>query len=751
MRNYVCRRVWLVGVLALSFCWVPGSGVAQGFTGERVYEQVSPTFKGGYGVGTLKMISPTGDAAAFDALGVFAHTPWNPGLELHYIAHRVEGVGWVTESLQPPPPFFTPEDFSANLELAIAGGPAGARKAGEEGTGTVTLVHKTDLPDTAVQSNGSLVSANWEPFNTELEVLEFESRLQTIEGRSSDLCHEFDWAKVHGTVALYDLSRDCHGGEPPLRIVNVDNAGAVITPQCPAEIGAGAYYGGQQVNRYKALSADGATVFFTANVVSGIPTGSCSAHGQQLFVRLGGEKTLEVSRPLGESCGEVPCPAAPSRPNAYFKGASEDGSRVFFTTDASLAEGDKDTSNDLYLASLGCGAGAPGCGVSERQVVSLTQVSLDPHPGEAAEMVGVVRVAPDGSRVYFVAHGVLSEAANAEGGVAVAGAENMYVYDVEDKQTAFITDLCSGPATSGNVEDTSCPPNLESQVGGAARNDTGLWQADPEAQTTRDGGVLVFASYGRLVKGDADSARDVYRYDASSGSLIRVSIGEEGYDSNGNDEFDASVRAAGAVAGGYASTGLELDERAVSDDGTRIVFSSAGPLSPRAVNGLENVYEWSAQGGPGGRVSMISGGASPNNDEDPIVSPSGRDVFFITTQGLVAGDTDGLRDVYDARFEGGFPPVAAPRLACSSDACQGPLSNPAPLLVPGGAVQAPGENYARPPVKKTTKKKKKGKAGPRGSARRRRRSRRSRVARGSRTGRVRVARARVSAGNGGVW
>ena len=62
-------------------------------------------------------------------------------------------------------------------------------------------------------------------------------------------------------------------------------------------------------------------------------------------------------------------------------------------------------------------------------MTSLTQVSHDPRAGEAAEVQGVLRVAPDGSRAYFVARGVLSEAPNAQGAVAVKGADNLYVYD----------------------------------------------------------------------------------------------------------------------------------------------------------------------------------------------------------------------------------------------------------------------------------------------------------------------------------
>ena len=82
-------------------------------------------------------------------------------------------------------------------------------------------------------------------------------------------------------------------------------------------------------------------------------------------------------------------------------------------------------------------------------------------------------------------------------------------------------------------------------------------------------------------------------------------------------------------------------------------------------------------------------------DSEPVITPSGRDLFFKTSAGLVKEDTDGAPDIYDARIGGGFPVAEAPVERCEGDACQGPLTNPAPLLVPGSAVQASGENASR--------------------------------------------------------
>jgi hypothetical protein len=221
----------------------------------------------------------------------------------------------------------------------------------------------------------------------------------------------------------------------------------------------------------------------------------------------------------------------------------------------------------------------------------------------------------------------------------------------------------------------------------------------------------VFSSYGQLVtsgrQADTDNASDVYRYDAESGVLDRVSVGEAGYHSNGNgsdnvrENADATIR---ARAG-----------RAVSEDGSRIVFTSAEPLSSSVSNGLVNAYEWHKQPGSSeGRVSLVSTGSDEEGVSDVVITPSGGDVFFVTAQGLVGQDTDGAPDVYDAHIctpsAPCFPSPPSEPEPCSGDACQGPLTNPAPLLVPGSVSRAPGENLvqpakAKPKKKKPTKKK----------------------------------------------
>jgi hypothetical protein len=724
MRSWGFLVVVLV-VLVLGVCCCV-SGSALGLGSDRVYEMVSPPFKGGYGANAIERVSSDGDGVVFNSLGAFAGSPSSlTGTGNAYLARR-GGLEWSTIPLVPPAAIAPQAGLvavSPNLDSVLYRVKVGPN----EGVATLFgenefLVHRTDMPDTAT---------NWELVGMVLKG-PYEQRFDiNFQDSSADLSHIVFasdpvplLAKAEGTSGqLYEL---VGGSMPVLRLVGVNNKGGVISALCPVILGSHS----NRISPLNPISANGGEVFFSTNVVPG--SSACEddhSDPKQLFVRVSGSRTLEVSRPLdtaepfggcvgevGGVAGEVPCKGAGGRASAEFDGASSDGSVVFFTTAAQLVGEDRDSGNDLYMARIGCPGGVQECesDPGRKEVLSLVQVSHDPTGGEAS-VQGVVSVAPDGSHVYFVARGDLSspverEVLVGEGrAVPQAGADNLYAYDSMTENVSFVTDLCSGPGLSGEVVDGACPAGLGEYLG--ARNDMGLWLLRThESQTTDDGRFLVFSSYGRLVASDGDSARDVYRFDAGTGVLARVSLGEDGADANGNGEFDAGISG-------------ELDQRAVSNDGSRVVFTSAEPLSERAVNGLSNVYEWDGGSGEGeGRVSLVSSGSANESVTRTVISSGGGDLFFVTSQGLVPQDTDGAVDVYDARLDGGFPQAPAEGRPCEGDACQGPLTNPAPLLVAGSVSQAPGGNFGhsvKPVIKKKVRREKKAK-GSKGKVRRRR-------------------------------
>jgi hypothetical protein len=696
-------------LLATALTAAPALALPEG----RVYEMVSPPYKAGYPVEKLNAVAPDGESVAFSSQGSFDGVLSN-SIGSSYLARRSYPSGWSTTGLQPPSGLVG--DYSANLGYALAGTLLGPNVgwANIEGNETEYLLQPTDAPST---------STSWGVFGGIVLKRTDGRRFQALlQGSSGDLCHlvvgEAEGAflpEAEGTInQLYDLSRGCGGESSSLRLVGVRNRlgpseePEVIDRHCSVRLG-------REGNAFDAIAAGGAEIFFTTNVQPSSYSCGGSTDPAQLFVRLGAARTLEVSKPAAEACTEVPCPNAAKHAPAFFQGAAEDGSTAFFTTTEPLEPAtDKDEGNDLYMARFGCPGGREACPVAEREVTSLAQVS---RGGEPAEVQGVVKVAPDGSRVYFVARGVLSSEgpsnSQAQGAQPqpLRGADNLYVYDSATGGLAFLADLCSGPEASGAAGgDPRCPADLPAE----ARIDAELWSSfAPQAQTTADGRFLVFSTYAQLLRGDTDNARDVYRYDAQTRLLGRVSLGEAGYHENGNGHdngqdpggADAFLRDAGLNQGSTSET-HEMHTRAISEDGSRIVFQTAEPLSQAATNHLNNVYEWHKQEGwSEGRVSLVSGGSAPLGDGGAVITPDGRNIFFTTSEGLVPQDTDGVVDIYDARLEGGFPPPPGERQPCSSDACQGPLTNPAPLLVPGSASQAAGENLP-PPQKSATKGKK---------------------------------------------
>jgi DNA-binding beta-propeller fold protein YncE len=111
--------------------------------------------------------------------------------------------------------------------------------------------------------------------------------------------------------------------------------------------------------------------------------------------------------------------------------------------------------------------------------------------------------------------------------------------------------------------------------------------------------------------------------------------------------------------------------RTLTEDGD-VYFTSSAGLVPKDTNGLEDVYVYRR-----GRQSLISPGDAGHAARLGDISADGRDVFFITTQGLVAQDTDGQIDLYDARVGGGFASQNQNKpTPCVAEGCQPPAASP---------------------------------------------------------------------------
>ena len=414
---------------------------------------------------------------------------------------------------------------------------------------------------------------------------------------------------------------------------------------------------------YQAVSTSGKTLFFTAT-----PAGSAEVTiyarvdgggpGAHTVVVSGQSKEKECTTTKlckeSEECTTVKCTGSKALALgqaglALYQGASADGSKVFFTTKQELMNKDENAATDLYEYDL-----------------STNKLILISDGTEGHETKGVVRTSSDGSHVYFVENGKLASEVekpvtnqNLEGEEASEAGENLYGYDTVTKETKFVANASEG-------------------FGALVGKQTESIDKTRHAQTTPDGRYLVFSTPTKLV-GDTNCkgtcAQAAYRYDFQTRELTWVSQAAPGYgtEGEGKDSFIAPLP--GTLDGAEAS--INDWNRAVSEDGSYIIFTTGEKLQADDVNSAPDVYEWHA-----GEVHMISDGHDPFGVELNTNAPgtgvsgmsaSGSDVFFLTHSPLVGQDNDVLGDLYDARVGGGLPaPVAEP--SCSEDACQGPAS-----------------------------------------------------------------------------
>jgi hypothetical protein len=493
-----------------------------------------------------------------------------------------------------------------------------------------------------------------------------------------------------GSISTPSLYEYVGTGNSTPRLVGVDNEGKLIS-QC------GTLLGGVAGNRHNAMSIDGSVSVFTAKpACPGARNGpGAGPPVAELFARIGGTTTAAISEPSPNSgCATLPCRGAPPA-DANFEGASADGSKVFFTSTQQLLDSATEDSTAGDSANpesgSGCGgtAGANGCNLYEYDfnkpaAQRLALVSGGDSSGLGPEVQGVTAVSEDGSHVYFVAKGVL--AANAGAATdpitrllehAVAGTDNLYVYE----------------------RDASFPEGRTTFVATLAPSDSEQWGpgAGSAMNVTGNGRFLVFTSTADLTLGDTSTAPQVFRYDAATEQLVRVSVGEEGFNNNGN----TSVAVTGIPRPSFyhAVSPNTVPHPAVSNDG-RVVFSSSGGLTPQAINnqsGIQNAYEYNE-----GHVYLISDGRDAvidNNVQGVFVvgiSASGQDVLFLTHDQLVPQDGNTLPDIYDARSGGGFPPPVIPE-ACQGDPCQGQPGAPPGLATPASATFSGTGNLTPPP------------------------------------------------------
>ena len=638
----------------------------------RAYEQVTPVDKGGAedifptgggvegaGAGSIGETSEDGDQYLLDTDATLGEGGGGGGKN-SYVFSRGPG-GWATASAVAPglgvqslvPELFDPADLS-NIGVLAYVGSQGAETdeerahdylVGPAGGPYATVDHKAGEQETAEMVGGSADLSH--------VVLATEHQ-QLAPGDSS---------QDPGSKALYEWV----GGRYSL--VNVNTSGSLVS-LCGAVLGEGFGDGGS----YRAVSSDGSKIFFTApdpyvGQYGGRETGCWGGKEEwggttesgtrlvdppQLYMRLDGTSTVDVSAPAPDAKESTPYPA-------LYVGASADGEKVFFLSEGELTADATGHSIELYEY--------------DTLTSTLTRVSRGDSGTVEGKVAAVPSISSDGSAVYFTAEGQLAPG-------APEGQVNLYRYDTNSGVTTYI----AGPISEGDYES----------------DHIGYWYAQmwytgnaqvralfPKANwyATANGQYLAFVS-GQNLTGEG-KGKEVYLYSAASNTLVCASCDATGAGQVSDAEFARSAYQAPS----------DTSPRPVSEDGGYVFFDASDVLVPGALAGVLHVYEWHD-----GKISLISAGGDPSDSFFVGSSADGSNVFIGTHSQLVAQDADQAADLYDARIDGGFEGLAPP--ACTGTGCQGVPEAPPIFATPASVTFAGIGNFlSEPPPKKTVTKK----------------------------------------------
>ncbi|MAW60577.1 MAG: calcium-binding protein, partial [Planctomycetes bacterium] len=190
-------------------------------------------------------------------------------------------------------------------------------------------------------------------------------------------------------------------------------------------------------------------------------------------------------------------------------------------------------------------------------------------------------------------------------------ASNMFVGDVNGQSDVFVHDLLTGKTEHVNI-------NSQGEPG----NDFGC-----NASMSADGRFIAFHGHStNLVPNDTNADRDAFLHDRLTGLTERISVSTNG------DE-------------GAGSSGDPI----LSADGMIVAFQSSAPnLVAGDTNGTRDIFVRDRQAGTTVRVSVSStGGEANDHSQEAAVSADGRFIAFTSlASNLVAGDTNGHRDVF---------------------------------------------------------------------------------------------------------
>ncbi|HET8955332.1 MAG TPA: NHL repeat-containing protein [Solirubrobacterales bacterium] len=669
----------------------------------RVWEMVSPSNKFG-GVlmnppGGPIQAAEDGDGMVYQTLGsILFDAEGNRSIERSTVLASRTGGNWTSRDLTPPHLKPTPpvglgseyDAFSRDLSAAAVE-PRDDNPLSPFATSKTPYLRLNAEPHTFVP----LVTSKEGHANVEAGT-EFggPGKEITVSGVTSELDHivvRSEAPLVPGAEgsSLYAWSADS------LDVVSAlpsTEGGSVVK----------AILGSDKGSTRNAVSEDGTRAFWGQGSYD-----SAGINTTSLYMRnLSSERTVRLDVPQEGATGA-------GEPTPAFQGASADGTNVFFSDSRDLTDDASPDGRDLYRCEL-VGPDPEEC--------TLTNITAPRSiPGESAGFLGVVSaLSDDGSRVYFVAEGVLSADANEEGDTAQARVPNLYLWE-EGNGVRYIATLSQQDRTSWGVRGTSISFSfwLSSAV-------------SPSGQYFTFMSELSLTGYDNRDATTGEPTQEVFVYDAATGSLRCASCNPTGGAPKAlkiplearfpmvDPQFllrDRLIAAALPQARAFGNQEYSTYRpRSVLDNG-RVFFNAADSLVSGDSNGTWDAYQYEPIGT--GSCSVSSGGATTARIENACISlissgtsdteaafldasANGDDAFFITPSRLSALDTDSVYDIYDARVNGTAATID-PITECAGEACQPLVAPPNDPTPASEAFRGPGNLKQCPKGKRKVK------------------------------------------------
>ena len=205
-------------------------------------------------------------------------------------------------------------------------------------------------------------------------------------------------------------------------------------------------------------------------------------------------------------------------------------------------------------------------------------------------------------------------------------------------------------------------------------------------QISADGRFILFGSSANDLApgGNGQFRLNVFLCDRSSNTVTLASVNASGNGGGNGDSVPGQV----------------------SSNGQFVVFqSSASDLVPGDTNGVSDIFVRDLQAGTTRLVSVAADGSWANGaSSEPVMTPDGHWVVFVSAaSNLVAGDTNGIPDIFVRDLVGGTTTCVTAGGAGSNVLVTTPLITPdgryvaffssATNLVPGGPATNNGEIY----------------------------------------------------------